>query len=86
MKFLLYCNQDPRALGIEDDQGNCDNARFKAHIQECPHCQYLLDLIGEGLLDLLDDLDRAKKGRFAISAPRSFSNYLRQKGCKQWKK
>lgn len=51
LKFMLYCNKDPRDLGIEDDQGNWDMAKFKEHILECTPCQKFLDILGEVLLD-----------------------------------
>jgi len=53
MKFLLYCDGDPRALGIEDVQGNQDLVKLREHIRKCPDCQRLYVLLGK---DILDDL------------------------------
>jgi len=56
IKFMLYCNNDPRVLGIEDEHGNWNMARFKSHIQTCETCQRFIVLLGIGFFELLDEL------------------------------
>lgn len=53
MKFLLYCDDDPRDLGIEDDQGRWDWDKFREHVEVCPACSRFKSLLGEFLLDRL---------------------------------
>lgn len=38
MIFKLLCNQDPRALGIENESGAWDLAKFEAHLKSCKLC------------------------------------------------
>lgn len=35
----LFCGRDPRTIGIEDDRGNWDMTKFRAHIESCPVCK-----------------------------------------------
>ncbi len=53
MKFLLYCDDDPRDLGIEDAQGNWNWVKFREHVEVCPACSRFKDVLGEYLLDNL---------------------------------
>ena len=62
MRFLLYCNQDPRALGIEDAQGNWNYDRFREHIRACPECARFTLILGKYLLD---NLERAFKRKMS---------------------
>jgi len=55
MKFLLYCKQDPRDLGIEDDQGVWDWNKFREHVEVCPECSRFKYLLGDYLLEHLQD-------------------------------
>jgi len=61
IKFVLYCDNDPRVLGIEDEYGNWNMAKFKSHIRGCPDCQHFLVLLGIGIFDILDELARLAK-------------------------
>jgi len=61
MKFMLYCDNDPRLLGIEDEHGNWNMAKFKSHIKGCGSCQQFLVLFGIGIFALLDDLAQLAK-------------------------
>lgn len=51
MRFLLYCNKDPRDLGIEDSRGAWDMLKFKEHVQECPDCQRFKVILGNDFPD-----------------------------------
>jgi len=55
MKFILYCDDDPRDLGIEDAQGNWNYDRFREHVEVCPVCSRFKDVLGEYLLKHLKD-------------------------------
>lgn len=35
----LFCNADPRALGIENNEGDWDMGAFAAHIKKCEQCR-----------------------------------------------
>jgi len=54
LKFILYCENNPVDLGIEDAQGSWDMTVFRRHIQSCGPCQRFLDLLG---LDTICDLE-----------------------------
>jgi len=62
MRFLLYCNQDPRDLGIEDKDGNWDIDKFKEHIRACPACVEFTLILTKDLLDRLERAFKQKKG------------------------
>lgn len=62
MRFLLYCNQDPRDLGIEDKEGNWDMSKFREHIKTCPACVEFTLILTKDLLDNLERAFRKKKG------------------------
>jgi len=62
MRFLLYCNQDPRALGIEDAQGNLNYDLFRKHIDTCPECARFKLVIPKDLLDGLEHEFKKNKG------------------------
>jgi len=53
MKFILYCDNDPRDLGIEDKDGNWNYDLFREHIEVCPDCSRFKDLLGDYLLEHL---------------------------------
>jgi len=53
MPFILYCEGDPKELGIEDEQGNWDLVKFKEHIQICSPCKYFIRLLGKDFLDTM---------------------------------
>ncbi|GAI68201.1 unnamed protein product [marine sediment metagenome] len=53
MKFILYCDHNPRDLGIEDKDGNWNYDRFREHIEVCPDCSRFKDLLDGYLLDNL---------------------------------
>ncbi len=56
MRFILYCDGDPRELGIEDSEGNWDLREFRDHIKGCTDCKYFLPLLGKDFIqDLIDD-------------------------------
>ncbi len=50
--YKLYCNQDPKALGIEDDKGNWDCEKFILHIKECKQCKRFLRKIKRELFNI----------------------------------
>ncbi len=54
LRFILYCDNDPIDLGIEDAQGNWDITAFKRHIQSCGPCGRFLEVVG---LDIICDLE-----------------------------
>lgn len=41
MKFKLFCDEDPVALGIKDANGNCYYLMFKEHVESCEKCKWL---------------------------------------------
>jgi len=55
MKFLLYCKNNPRDLGIEDDQGVWDWDKFREHVEVCPECSRFKWLLGDSVLEHLGD-------------------------------
>ena len=58
MKFILYCCQHPKTLGIEDEQGNWDYDKFREHIKTCPECARFNDILSP---DVLRNLGRIFK-------------------------
>jgi len=58
MKFILYCDNDPRDLGIEDAQGNWHYDKFREHIKTCPECQRFNEILSP---DVLRNLGRIFK-------------------------
>jgi hypothetical protein len=62
MRFMLYCDRDPRDLGIEDSEGNWDLERLREHIETCPECFRFNVVMGRELLDELVTEFRKKKG------------------------
>lgn len=50
MKFMLYCKNDPRDVGIEDEDGNWDYDKFREHIKTCPECVRFNDLLSPAVL------------------------------------
>ena len=61
MRFLLYCMDDARDLGIEAQDGSWDYERFRQHIEDCPACIRFRELLGGELLNSLDRAFRQKK-------------------------
>ena len=55
MKFLLYCDDDPRDLGIEDAQGKWDWDKFREHVEACPACSRFRYVLGDYLFEHLKD-------------------------------
>ena len=55
MKLLLYCDDDPRDLGIENAQGVWDWDKFREHVEVCPACSRFKDVMGDYLLEHLKD-------------------------------
>lgn len=53
MGFILYCDGDPRKLGIEDEQGNWDLVKFMEHIEGCSPCKQFLVVLGKDCLDAM---------------------------------
>jgi len=51
--FILYCDGDPRELGIEDEQGNWDLVKFREHIDTCAPCKQFLVVLGKDCIDNL---------------------------------
>ena len=49
--YKLICLSDPRALGIEDEQGDWDMAALEQHITQCHECK-------QGYVQLLQELSR----------------------------
>ncbi len=69
LKFILYCDNDPVDLGIEDARGVWDMTAFRRHIQFCEPCGRFMELVG---LDIICDLEmrqRIAKGNPKV-APR----------------
>lgn len=53
MKFILYSDNDPRDLGIEDKDGNWNYDLFREHVEVCPACSRFKYLLGDYLLEHL---------------------------------
>ncbi|MBA7635694.1 hypothetical protein ES703_43298 [subsurface metagenome] len=53
MGFILYCDGDPRKLGIEDEQGNWDLVKFREHIHTCAPCKQFRVVPGCDCLDTM---------------------------------
>ncbi|GAI61952.1 unnamed protein product [marine sediment metagenome] len=63
LKFMLYCEGDPRSLGIEDDNGKWDLTALKRHIEECERCKRFWTVLTKEMLDRLEkEFGRAKRG------------------------
>ena len=62
MRFLLYCGQRARDLGIEDEHGSWDYERFREHIRICPACGRFNVIFSAHQLDNLERLFEKEKG------------------------
>ncbi|MBA7661752.1 hypothetical protein ES703_69772 [subsurface metagenome] len=58
MRFILFCKQNPKTLGIEDEQGNWDYDKFREHIKTCPECEKFNHILSD---DVLRNLGRIFK-------------------------
>ncbi len=53
LKFILYCDNNPVDLGIEDARGVWDMTAFRRHVQSCGPCGRFLELLSlEHIYDL----------------------------------
>lgn len=80
MKFMLYCDNNPRDLAIEDDKGNWDIRKLKDHIRTCRECNYFGRLMGEDFFDCWAAIEDKKKGLPPLGALRFQPPAAGQKG------
>jgi len=69
MRFILYCDRDPRDLGIEDWQGNWDMGKFLDHIRRCRDCARYLDILSPEAYELMEIVSGKEKGSHANDRP-----------------
>ncbi|MBA7652730.1 hypothetical protein ES703_60569 [subsurface metagenome] len=69
MRFMLYCDRDPKNIGIEDQDGNWDYERFRDHIRDCTACDRFNKIISPEVLDNLERLFKTGKGSQANDCP-----------------
>lgn len=53
--YKLVCDQDPKALGIEDEEGNWNLAILEQHIHQCDCCADFTAAILDMLMDKMED-------------------------------
>lgn len=58
---MLYCNQDPKQIGIENDQGNFNLKPFYEHIKTCDPCKRFLVILPAEIFRDLDLITRPRE-------------------------
>ena len=51
VQFRLQCAQDPRALGIELEDGAWDLNKFEEHLKQCPVCGKFVVEMGSEVME-----------------------------------
>ena len=69
MRFLLYCGQRARDVGIEDEHGSWDYERFREHIRSCPACGRFNVIFSPDQLDNLKAVFEQEKGSQVNDCP-----------------
>jgi len=69
---MLYCDDSPISLGIEDAQGNWDMTAFRKHVQACGPCGRFIELLTLKTICGLELRQKINKGnpKVALIYPR----------------